>query len=581
MSRRIGMHFGTFNRGGKSSCNKGTPLPLNSVGGKISQANAQRRYLDNLYAKAARQHAAAVEERKKAESLRAEAKAAQEKAAREKAAQEKAERAKAEQEKAEKNKLGTNAIHVYGAEWCGFTRKQNTEIKEELKNDPNAGQKHIYIDCAGDGKTNGVCKELRGFPLTVVHERGKQYTLEQLTKINQPGYRPGATVVGELNKKNGSGPATTKPNPHRFSKLEVVKLSPGDNSRRPTKGDTLSVHYTGKLAENNTKFDSSHDRAKPFEFIIGVGQVIPGWDQGIMKMSQGEKATLKIPASLGYGQRGVGPIPPDSDLVFDVELLDIKKNNAPTAPTPTPNTEGVGSPAIHVYGAEWCGFTKKQNTEIKEALAKEPQGGNAHVYIDCAGEGKSNPVCNGMPGYPLTVVHERGKKYTLQELMKIKQPGYRPGATVVAEWKEACGKAPQKNNVQFEINSSSEKKDKAIHVYGANWCGFTRSQISELKDTLKHETGGLESLHVHECTDEKLATEHKKICGGLQGYPFTLVTGNDGPKEPVAELLKKHRMGKRPAAEVVGEWKKACGDNTPVKAPAPQKTGGCKSCGGK
>ena len=185
-----------------------------------------------------------------------------------------------------------------------------------------------------------------------------------------------------------------------------------------------------------------------------------------------------------------------------------------------------------------------------------------------------------MPGFPLTVVHERGKKYTLQELMKIKQPGYRPGATVVNEWKEACGKAAPKNNVQFEINSSNEKSKKAIHVYGANWCGFTRTQVSELKETLKHETGGLESLQFHECTDQNLATEHKKICGGLQGYPLTLVNDKAGPKAPVAELLKTNRMGKRPAAEVVGEWKRACGDNTPVRAPAPTQNGGCKSCGG-
>ena len=471
--------------------------------------------------------------------------------------------------------VGDKAIHVYGAEWCGFTRKQNEEIKEALKDDPNAAQKHVYIDCASD-KTNGVCKGLQGFPLTVIHERGKQYTLEELMKTTQPGYRPGKLVVGEL---HGEAP----PAPERFSKLDVVQHTPGDGKTFPEKGDVLTMHYVGLLAANNNKFDSSVDRGKPFEFTIGAGQVIAGWDQGIMKMSLGEKAALKIPASLGYGQRGTGPIPPDSDLVFLVELLDIKKKNAPAAAAPAPdkNTDGVGSPAIHVYGAEWCGFTKKQNNEIKEALAKEPQGGNAHVYIDCAGSGKDNPVCNGMPGFPLTVVHERGKKYTLQELMKMKQPGYRPGATVVAEWKEACGKAPPKNNVQFEINSSSEKKDKAIHVYGANWCGFTRSQISELKETLKHETGGLESLQVHVCTDEKLATEHKKICGGLQGYPFTLVAGNEGPKEPIAELLKKHRMGKRPAAEVVGEWKKACGDNSPVKAPAPEQTGGCKSCGDK
>jgi len=361
-------------------------------------------------------------------------------------------------------KKPSRAIHVYGADWCGFTRKQNTEITEALKNDPHAKDKHVIINCP-DQPNNKVCKDLKAFPLTVIHTIGEEYSLEEIEQQHKPGYRSGTSVVAELEKA-----------------------------------------------------------------LAGQGAPV---------------------------------------------------QRAP-APAPAPAPEKVGGQAIHVYGAEWCGFTKRQNKEIKEALEKEPQGGNALVYIDCAGEGKSNPVCNGMPGFPLTVVHERGKKYTLQELMKIKQPGYRAGAVVVNEWKEACGKAPTKNNVQFEINSSAENKDKAIHVYGANWCGFTRSQISELKETLKHETGGLESLHVHECADRDLSPGVKQICGGLQGYPLTIVSDKDGPKEVVTEVLKKNKLGKRPAGDVVSEWKRANGDNTPVKAPAPsQQQGGCKSCGGK
>jgi FKBP-type peptidyl-prolyl cis-trans isomerase len=83
-------------------------------------------------------------------------------------------------------------------------------------------------------------------------------------------------------------------------------------------------HYTGTLAADGSKFDSSLDRGDPFAFTIGVGQVIKGWDEGVIQMSLGEKAKLEIPSEMGYGSRGAGgAIPPDADLVFEVELLKI------------------------------------------------------------------------------------------------------------------------------------------------------------------------------------------------------------------------------------------------------------------
>lgn len=88
-------------------------------------------------------------------------------------------------------------------------------------------------------------------------------------------------------------------------------------------GKTVSVHYTGTLL-NGTKFDSSRDRGKPFEFKLGEGQVIKGWDEGIALMKKGGKAILVVPSELAYGSRDKGNIPPNSVLVFDVELVDVK-----------------------------------------------------------------------------------------------------------------------------------------------------------------------------------------------------------------------------------------------------------------
>ncbi|HHI02518.1 MAG TPA: FKBP-type peptidyl-prolyl cis-trans isomerase [candidate division Zixibacteria bacterium] len=107
------------------------------------------------------------------------------------------------------------------------------------------------------------------------------------------------------------------------SGLKYVDYTVGDGAS-PKEGDMVVVHYSGFLTDG-TKFDSSVDRGQPFQFKIGVGQVIKGWDEGVMSMKVGGKRKLIIPPELGYGARGAGGvIPPNATLLFDVELLDIK-----------------------------------------------------------------------------------------------------------------------------------------------------------------------------------------------------------------------------------------------------------------
>ena len=114
------------------------------------------------------------------------------------------------------------------------------------------------------------------------------------------------------------------------SGLGIIDIEAG-SGETPETGKLVVVNYTGWLSEDGTKFDSSLDRGTPFEFPLGAGQVIAGWDEGVATMKVGGKRRLIIPPELGYGEGGSPPtIPPNAELTFDIELLEIKE--APEGP---------------------------------------------------------------------------------------------------------------------------------------------------------------------------------------------------------------------------------------------------------
>lgn len=125
----------------------------------------------------------------------------------------------------------------------------------------------------------------------------------------------------QVARMDGPPPAGDQKTLPQGVKYTVLKPGQGEKAR---KSQTVQVHYTGWLT-NGREFDSSRGRGEPFEFNLGTGQVIPGWDNGVEGMQIGEQRRLEIPPEQGYGSRGAGGvIPPDATLIFEVELLDIR-----------------------------------------------------------------------------------------------------------------------------------------------------------------------------------------------------------------------------------------------------------------
>lgn len=130
-----------------------------------------------------------------------------------------------------------------------------------------------------------------------------------------------AKPSGEVKPTAAVAPASAVTTPSGLSYVDLVV----GNGPQPTSGKPVKVHYTGWL-ENGTKFDSSVDRGEPFVFTVGAGEVIPGWDEGVMTMKVGGKRRLIVPSQLGYGAAGAGGvIPPNATLIFEVELLGAEK----------------------------------------------------------------------------------------------------------------------------------------------------------------------------------------------------------------------------------------------------------------
>ena len=133
-----------------------------------------------------------------------------------------------------------------------------------------------------------------------------------------------AAVSGRAQTDNSSPTKVTGKSKKTPSGAEYWDITTGTGATASA-GKTVTVHYTGWLAKDGKKFDSSVDRGQPFMFSLGAGQVIKGWDEGVSGMKVGGKRQLRIPPELGYGARGAGGvIPPNATLIFDVELLGVK-----------------------------------------------------------------------------------------------------------------------------------------------------------------------------------------------------------------------------------------------------------------
>ncbi|KIA90404.1 peptidyl-prolyl cis-trans isomerase A (cyclophilin A) [Kaistella jeonii] len=168
--------------------------------------------------------------------------------------------------------------------------------------------------------------QYKGYDAAKIFTEGKSKIAEDnkamMAKIEADKKKKEEEFAGNQQKLVDDLKATMKSTPSGL----FYKITKKTDGVVPQKGDEVSVHYAGKLVDG-TEFDSSFKRNQPIDIPIGVGQVIKGWDEGILLLKEGETATLLIPSELGYGANGAGGvIPPNAWLIFDVELVKVKSN---------------------------------------------------------------------------------------------------------------------------------------------------------------------------------------------------------------------------------------------------------------
>ncbi|KAF9776559.1 Peptidyl-prolyl cis-trans isomerase fpr2 [Fusarium sp. DS 682] len=160
--------------------------------------------------------------------------------------------------------------------------------------------------------------------------------------------------------------------------LKIDVTLPVVCDRKTQKGDRVQMHYRGTLKDSGKQFDASYDRGTPLDFVVGAGQVIKGWDQGLLDMCIGEKRLLTIPPEYGYGQRAIGPIPAGSTLVFETELVGIQG---------VPKPEKIETKVVE--GAETAAEAISEAAESAASATKNIAGKVAQAVADAADAAKT------------------------------------------------------------------------------------------------------------------------------------------------------------------------------------------------
>lgn len=196
--------------------------------------------------------------------------------------------------------------------------------------------KNVLASAIGDvqdGKDPRIAQEDQQKIMAEFQQQQETKHQEEAKKLGEENQKKGEAFLAENAKKEG---VKTTASGLQFT---VVKASDKKDAKSPKAEDTVKVHYHGKLIDGKV-FDSSVDRGEPVTFP--VNGVIPGWVEGLQLMKEGDKFQLVIPASLAYGAGGTGPIPPNSTLVFDVELLEINPKPAEGAEKAAPHDHAHG-----------------------------------------------------------------------------------------------------------------------------------------------------------------------------------------------------------------------------------------------